>query len=89
MNWAGANACVVLTQDLDFGAILAVSGWRGPSVVQLRGGDLRAARIGDRVATVIQSLEAELRIGALVTISSATERVKLLPLRLPRVPDNA
>jgi predicted nuclease of predicted toxin-antitoxin system len=29
MRWALANGCVVFTNDLDFGALLAVSGARG------------------------------------------------------------
>jgi predicted nuclease of predicted toxin-antitoxin system len=34
--WAEANAYVVITHDLDSGAILAATQARGPSVIQLR-----------------------------------------------------
>ena len=43
MAFAGANGCVVLTHDLDFGAILAATQGRKPSVVQIR------ARMSDRM----------------------------------------
>jgi len=36
MEWASINDYVVLTNDLDFGAILASTQARGPSVIQLR-----------------------------------------------------
>lgn len=37
MAWAADNHHIVLTADLDFGAILAVTHGTKPSVVQLRG----------------------------------------------------
>jgi len=39
MGRAAANECVVLTHDLDFGAILAASQRRKPSVVQIKARD--------------------------------------------------
>ena len=40
-EYAGQQDFVILTHDLDFGAILASGGGATPSVVQLRGPDLR------------------------------------------------
>ncbi len=36
MNWAHERDYVIITHDLDFGAILAATEARGPSVVQIR-----------------------------------------------------
>lgn len=36
MAWARQNGYVVFTHDLDFGALLAVTGAEGPSVIQVR-----------------------------------------------------
>ena len=36
MTWARQNGYVVFTHDLDFGALLAVTGAEGPSVIQIR-----------------------------------------------------
>jgi predicted nuclease of predicted toxin-antitoxin system len=40
MAYAAANGYVVLTRDLDFSAILAVTHGEKPSVAQIRAGDL-------------------------------------------------
>lgn len=40
MKWAAENQFVVMTHDLDFGTLLATSQAEGPSVVQLRTGDI-------------------------------------------------
>jgi predicted nuclease of predicted toxin-antitoxin system len=46
MAYAAAEDYVVLTHDLDFGAILAVTNGAKPSVVQFRAGDLSPDTIG-------------------------------------------
>lgn len=40
MDWARANGHVVLTNDLDFGTLLAVTHASGPSVILIRSGSL-------------------------------------------------
>ena len=44
---------VLLTHDLDFGAILARSAASGPSVIQLRAVDLTPAKIGPAVVATL------------------------------------
>jgi predicted nuclease of predicted toxin-antitoxin system len=80
MNHAAREDFVVLTQDLDFGSILAVTGGSKPSVVQIRSGDLRPDRIGSVVIGALRRLEGELRAGALVTIDADRVRLTYLPL---------
>lgn len=36
MEWARATGSIVLTHDLDFGALLAITSAVGPSVIQVR-----------------------------------------------------
>lgn len=81
LAYAVANGCVVLTHDLDFGAILAAIAGDGPSVVQIRAEDTSPDAIGAKVADAILQLEIELDSGALVTVDPARTRVRLLPLR--------
>lgn len=71
---------VLLTHDLDFGAILVRSGAGKPSVVQLRGQDLDPARVGGDVLTAIQVSESALADGALVTIDLRRRTVRVLEL---------
>ncbi|MDR1286007.1 MAG: DUF5615 family PIN-like protein [Treponema sp.] len=53
MAYAQAHGFVVLTNDLDFGFILAISRGKKPSVIQIRTGALGPDRIGARRSNVI------------------------------------
>lgn len=78
--WAGANSCVVFTHDLDFGAILAATGARGPSVVQLRAQDVTPAAMLSAVVGALATYGTHLEAGALLTIEPHRSRVRILPL---------
>lgn len=81
MHWARETGCVVLTSDLDFGTILAVTHGDKPSVVQLRSDNLSRENIGKQVVDALHQLESELLTGALVTIEPERTRLRILPLR--------
>lgn len=80
MSWAAEQNRVVLTNDLDFGAMLAASGDAGPSVVQVRADRLGVSEIGDVVLAAIARPERELSDGALLTLDVGRSRLRLLPL---------
>lgn len=80
MRWAAAHDHVVLTSDLDFGAILAATQDHGPSVVQLRSDLLTPEAMGSVVLSALQQAEAELKNGALVSLDSVRARLRVLPL---------
>ena len=75
MAYAAAEGYVILTHDLDFGAILAATNGATPSVVQFCAGDLSPDTIGRHL------IDAELEQGALLTIEPGRARMCLLPLR--------
>lgn len=79
--FARINDYVVLTHDLDFGAILAATQGDKPSVVQIRSEDLSPEVIGKPVINALRQMTAELDEGALLTIDPSRTRVRLLPLR--------
>ena len=81
MEFADANGMVLLTQDLDFGILLANSSAARPSVVQLRSDDVLPGAIGSRVVEALRQMARELQAGALLTIDPRRTRVPLLPLR--------
>jgi predicted nuclease of predicted toxin-antitoxin system len=81
MDFAVPNGYIVLTNDLDFGAILAMTNAARPSVVQIRGGDLSPEEIGRQVFEALRQLGPELAEGALVTIDPLKTRVRVLPFR--------
>jgi predicted nuclease of predicted toxin-antitoxin system len=80
MNWALTNDRIVFTSDLDFGKLLASSGDKLPSVVQLRGDRQDPKSDGAFVIAAIYAASAELREGALLTIDSNRWRIRSLPL---------
>lgn len=81
MAYALANDFVVLTHDLDFSAILAVTQGNKPSVVQLRADDVSVDVIGIQVLKAIRQMEVELEEGALVTVDPTRTRLRVLPLQ--------
>ncbi len=79
MAYASAHGYVVLTQDLDFGAILADTKVLKPSVVQIRSEDLAPSSIGKLVLSALAEGEATLESGALLSVDSKRTRMRLLP----------
>lgn len=80
MRHARDHDFVVLTSDLDFGTILAVTHGDKPSVVQIRSDDLTIESIGKQVIEALHQLADELKRGALVTIEPQRTRLRILPL---------
>ncbi|MGL1833252.1 DUF5615 family PIN-like protein [Rhodocyclaceae bacterium SMB388] len=81
MAYAEAEDFVVLTHDLDFGAILAATQGDKPSVVQIRAEDISPDVIGARIVAALQQMGPELEQGALVTVDPNRARLRVLPLR--------
>jgi predicted nuclease of predicted toxin-antitoxin system len=80
MTYASANDYVVVTHDLDFGAILAANQSEKPSVVQIRTENVNPDVVARHVIAALRQLAPELERGALVTIDPNRGRVRLLPL---------
>lgn len=71
---------VVLTHDLDYGAMLAATKATGPSVVQVRTQDVRSQILAPLLVPILRQYENELDVGALLIVDEAKARVRLLPL---------
>lgn len=80
MEWARLNDHIVLTHDLDFGTLLALTQATGPSVIQLRCNDPLPVVIGQMLVEVLRDHEQDLRDGALAVLDAARSRVRLLPI---------
>lgn len=81
LAWAAEHGHVLFTHDLDFGAILASSGLKAPSVLQVRARDVTPEGIGASVLKALGDYESQLGRGALVAVDEESMRVRLLPLR--------
>lgn len=71
---------VILTHDLDFGRIIALSRARKPSVVTFRLADMRPAQVNLRLTQVLDRFTAQLGAGALISVSEQGIRVRALPV---------
>jgi predicted nuclease of predicted toxin-antitoxin system len=83
MAWARDNRMVLLTHDLDFGGMLAASGAGGPSVIQVRAERLAIEPMCRLIAAALGEYGHELQLGALLTLDTARNRVRLLPINRP------
>jgi predicted nuclease of predicted toxin-antitoxin system len=77
---ARADSSVILTFDLDFGALLALGILERPSVVIFRLGDERAESVNRRISVVLSERSADLESGALILVEDASYRVRRLPI---------
>jgi len=80
IKYAKLNDFTILTNDLDFGFILAITQGKKPSVIQMRTYILGVDKIGSTVTNAIKMLTSDIDRGALVTIGPHKTRVSLLPL---------
>jgi len=79
MQWAQDHDRVVVTHDLDFGALLAATSAQKPSVIQVRTRDVMPKVIAPILIDALRRFENELEEGALVVIDPAKARVRILP----------
>ena len=86
MAWAKDNGRTILTHDLDFGTLLALTQADSPSVVLIRGHDVLPDRRGPQVIAALGRHHQALIDGALVVVDVDRSRVRVLPLKPPPGP---
>ena len=72
---------IVLTFDLDFGEILALSGGNLVSVILFRLHNTRSDHVIKRLEFVLQQSSPELAQGAIVVVEESRHRIRKLPIR--------
>jgi len=80
LRYAAGNNFVVLTHDLDFAAILAITHGKKPSVVQFRTSDISPEHLASQTILALRHAESDLESGALLTIEPDRSRLRILPL---------
>ena len=70
----------IITQELDFSALVAQSGLNKPSIVSLRVSDAKPHRITTILKTVLTQIESDLQEGAIVSIEETEYRIRKLPI---------
>jgi len=81
MNFARSEKYVVFTHDLDFGDILAVTGAKGPSVIQVRANNTTPEAIKTLLLKALNQFKDRLKEGALITLVPGKMRARILPLK--------
>jgi predicted nuclease of predicted toxin-antitoxin system len=81
LGLARQQGCVVITQDMDFSALLALGGYDQPSLVTLRLLNTDPDVVTQRLRQVLPQVEAALRCGCAVTVEDHAVRVRQLPIR--------
>jgi predicted nuclease of predicted toxin-antitoxin system len=77
---ASRDGRYILTQDLDFSAIVALSGRTVPSVISLRLSSSRVERVNSVLQEVLSVVEPDLLQGAIVAVEDGRIRVRRLPI---------
>ena len=72
---------VVLTHDLDFTTILALTNWEKPSVVQIGADDTTPEAIGIALTKALVQTAHEVQAGAVLTVEPTRSRLRVLPFR--------
>ena len=71
----------MLTHDLDFGDLLAVSGENLPSVVIFRLKDMRSSNVNRYLKTILYEYQGLLEQGAIFSVNELRTRVRKLPIK--------
>lgn len=74
---------VILTMDMDFGQLLALSSAVWPSVILFRLDDQDFTVVNTRLEEVMAYYPGELSAGSILSVGEYTVRVRSLPVQIP------
>lgn len=80
LDYAKRLDMIVVTHDLDFGALLAATHAEGPSVIQFRTQDILKPSFVELISATLKRFEVELLSGSLVVIDERRARIRILPI---------
>ncbi|MBC7217456.1 MAG: DUF5615 family PIN-like protein [Candidatus Caldatribacterium sp.] len=86
LEFARREQRILITQDLDFSALLALSGYSCPSLVTLRLPLPEPEVVALRLLKVIPEIEPLLLEGGAVTVEENVVRIRRLPIELQEPP---
>lgn len=72
---------VIITHDLDFGRLMALSDSRLPSVITLRLASMQPTHVNFYLSEVLDRFTVELEAGVLVSVNEQAFRLRLLPVK--------
>ena len=81
LEFARTENWVVLTQDLDFSMLVALSRYSQPSLITLRLSSAKPDIVTQKLLDVLPQLEEALQEGSAITIQDESIRIRKLPVR--------
>ena len=80
IDFARVDRRVILTQDLDFSAKIALSGTRAPSLISLRVSSSQIEHVNSVLERVLPTLEEVVIDGVIATVENQRVRQRKLPI---------
>ncbi len=81
LEFARTENWVVLTQDLDFSMLVALSRYSQPSLITLRLSSAKPDTVTQKLLDVLPQIEEALQEGSAITIQDDSIRIRKLPVR--------
>jgi predicted nuclease of predicted toxin-antitoxin system len=81
LEFARIENWVVLTQDLDFSMLVALSRYSQPSLITLRLSSAKPDIVTKRLLDVLSQIEKALQEGSAITVQDESIRIRKLPVR--------
>jgi len=81
LEFARREERVIVTQDLDFSTLLALSGYNQPSLITLRLLASDPDTVNQKLIEVLPTIKQELEEGCAVTMEDTVVRIRRLPIR--------
>ncbi len=81
LEFARTENWVVLTQDLDFSMLVALSRYSQPSLIILRLSSAKPNIVTQKLLDVLPQIEEALQEGSAITIQDESIRIRKLPVR--------
>lgn len=81
LEFARIENWVVLTQDLDFSMLVALSKYSQPSLITLRLSSAKPDIVTKRLLDVLSQIEKTLQEGSAITVQDESIRIRKLPVR--------
>ena len=79
-NFALEKNFIIITMDLDFGQILAITKSNRPSTIILRLEDPRVKNVNNKLLNILPIIQKELLDGSIVIIEEKRIRIRQLPI---------
>ena len=81
LDFARQENRVILTQDLDFCMLIALSGYNQPSLITLRLTSSELNLVNKKLLEILPRIEQELQNGCAITIEDSSVRIRKLPIK--------